>query len=118
VQAVALDPDDSKSMYQLAVLAMSSGQHAQAERYLQRLTQLTPHHADIFIRLGKLYLQSGQYSRAALHLWEARDLQPDSMEVEQLLLQVYEKLLQAQRQAVTRRMAGPSTPAANMAQDK
>ena len=94
-------PNDVKSLYQLALLALQSGDSAQAISYLQRLTVLTPRDPDIFLRLGKLYLEQGHYTTAALHLWEARDLQPDAPEVERLLLQVYEAILQQQRQQVT-----------------
>jgi tetratricopeptide (TPR) repeat protein len=105
-KAVKRDPDDHKSLYQLALLATAGGKTTDAVRYLQRLTRLTPHHAEVFLRLGKLYMQLGQYSTAAVHLWEARDLQPGVAEVEQLLLQVYEHLLRQQQELLKRQ---PST---------
>jgi len=81
----------------LALLALHSGEDHQAIHYLQRLTFLTPRHAEAFLLLGKLYLQRGQFAATALHFWEARNLQPDLPEVGPLLQQVYEALQREQR---------------------
>ena len=116
-EAIQLDPNERKSLHQLATLAVNAGRRADAERYLQRLTYLTPHDAEVFRLLGVLHLQRGRYSSAVLHLWEARDMQPDSVETDQLLLQAYEKLLQQQQHTVTHQARPSSTPAANIARD-
>jgi cytochrome c-type biogenesis protein CcmH/NrfG len=97
MKAVERDPNEVKSLYQLALLALQSGEDTQAIYYLQRLTFLTPRHAEVFMLLGKLYMQRGQLAAAALHLWEARNLQPDLPDVQHLLQQVYEALRQEQR---------------------
>ena len=91
------DPNEVKSLYQLALLTLHSGEETQAIHYLQRLTVLTPRHAEVFLLLGKLYMQRGQFTTAALYFWEARDLQPDLPDVQRLLQQVYETLRQEQR---------------------
>lgn len=116
VQALRLEPYDSKSLRKLARLALEAGDDTEAERYLRRLSHLAPHDAEVFQRLGKLYLRRGRYSSAVLHLWEARDLHP-SAEVEQLLLQVYEKLLHQQREVITEPRERPEPPPSSMAQD-
>jgi tetratricopeptide (TPR) repeat protein len=116
-KAIQLDPNERKSLRQLATLAMQTGERTEAERYLQRLTHLTPLDAEVFRLLGVLYMQQQQYSSAVLHLWEARDLQPNSHKTERLLLQVYEKLLQHQKDTLTPRSIVSSPPAANAARD-
>ena len=116
-QAIKLDPNERKSLHQLATLAMQSGQRTEAEHYLQRLTHLTPHDASVFRLLGTLYMQRGSYSRAVLYLWEARDLQPNSRQTEDLLLQAYEKLLQQQRDIIARQRVKSAPATANVAQD-
>ena len=99
------------------MLSIEAGKPLEAVRHLQRLTRLTPHHAEVFLLLGKLYMQQRQYSTAAVHLWEARELQPDSPEVERLLLSVYEQLLHQQREVIQRQSPPQTTPVPSVAQD-
>ena len=63
MQAIARDPNEVKSLYQLALLALHSGEDTQAIYYLQRLTFLTPRNPEVFLLLGKLYMQRGQFAR-------------------------------------------------------
>ncbi len=100
IQAIKRDPHHAEALYELAKLAQAMKDPAEAVKYLQRLAQLTPARAAIFVYLGELYLQLGDYAAAALNLWEARDRQPNTPEVERLLLRVYQQLLLQQQAAV------------------
>jgi hypothetical protein len=62
-----------------------------------------------------LYFQQGEYATAALHLWEARDIEPGATEVEQLLLQVYQRMLQRQQEVINRLSRGPKQPLSDVA---
>jgi hypothetical protein len=51
-------------------------------------------------------------------LWEARDIEPNAPGVEQLLLQVYQRMLQRQQEVVNRLSSEPKRSLAGVAPEK
>lgn len=100
--ALALNPNDAKLRFALAVMQMELGQTAQAEAGLLALTQDFPDLADPFNNLAVLYAGRGALDLARAALEQAVRLQPEHAQAQEnlgdvllrLAARAYERSLQ------------------------
>ena len=76
-RALAQDPDDANSRYNLAVAYKLAGMDDMAIEELNRVAQLQPDFSDVHYQLGLLHARQGRLEEARMALRRAAELDPE-----------------------------------------
>ena len=91
-RAVALNPQDAESAYQLGVLYDRNGDSEKGKQMLERAIRLRANYGDPHYQLGRIYQREGNLEMALKELEIARRILPDQEAVRFALGRVYQAL--------------------------
>ncbi len=90
--ALAADPGDAHSQYQLGEIRWRRRQPEEALKHYTQAAKLRPEFSDALIAIGKVWISQGQAEKALPVLLEAVQLDPDNEVAHYRLAQAYRKL--------------------------